>query len=145
MAYSTIADVKIAAGGERALRELSDVDSSNAVNNAAVESAIVEADALIDSYLLARYAVPLSTTPPVINHLSRAIAVWVLKGRRRNLLTEQDSELHAAHLVQLEALATGKATLGVYPEPTKSELLRYEASDRPNDKAISREALKGFC
>lgn len=146
MAYSTIADVQIAAGGERSLRELSDVDNSNAVDTAAVESAIVEADAEIDSYMHARVAVPMvPPIPPVIRVISAALAVFILKSRRRALITDVDMTLRASRLEQLAGLASGKITLGVYPEPAKSELLRYESTDRPSDKAISRDSLKGFC
>lgn len=146
MAYSTIADVQNAAGGERTLRELSDVDNSNAVNVAAVESAIVVADATIDSHLLARVSVPIAEpVPTVIKALSADEAVFILKSRRKNLLTDSDMAMRESRLATLASLASGRTTLGVYPEPTKSELLRYDATDRPSDKAISRESLKGFC
>lgn len=146
MAYSTIADVRMVAGGERPLRELSDVDNSNAVNAAAVESAIVAADAVIDSYINSRVAVPLQEPiPPVIRQLSAELAVFKLRQRRRNLLTETDVAFYDRLLDQVKALASGSQTFGVYPEPTKSELLQYEASDRPSDKAVSRENLKGWC
>ncbi len=144
--YSTIADVQIAAGGDATLRELSDVNDSGAINRAAVESAIVEADAMIDSVIHPRLAVPLAhPAPPVIRALSAAIAVFVLKGRRRGMLAEVDIQLHESRMKQLDTLATGRTSFGVTPSPTKSELLRYESSDRPSDKAVSRANLKGFC
>lgn len=146
MAYSTVADVQNAAGGERSLRELSDVDNTNAVNTSAVQSAIVEADATIDSYLHSRVSVPIAApVPEVIRALSAAIAVFILKTRRRNMLTEIDIQLQDSRLVQLQSIATGKVTLGVYPEPTKSPLLRYESTARSDAKAVSRNSLKGFC
>jgi phage gp36-like protein len=146
MAYSTVADVQIAAGGEKSLRELSDVDNSSAINVAAVEAAIIAADATIDSHLFSRVQVPLAApVPAVIRTLSADEAVFILKSRRRAMVTDADLALHEARLQTLGALASGRTTLGVYPEPTKSELLRYDATDRPSDKAVSREALKGFC
>jgi len=146
VAYSTLADVQVSAGGEKSLRELSDVDNANAVNPAAVASAIAEADAIIDSHVHTRLAVPLTAPiPPVIVAISAALAVFLLKSRRKNLISEIDLQLHESRLMQLQAIATGRVTLGVYPEPTKSELLRYDSTDRPSDKAVSREALKGFC
>ncbi len=144
--YSTIADVQIAAGGESSLRELSDVDNRNAVNRAAVESAIVEGDAIIDSAIHVRLAVPLQAPiPQVIRTLSAAIAVFILKTRRRGLVSELDIQLQESRLKQLESLATGRTSFGVSPAPTKSELLRSETTDRPSDKAVSRANLKGFC
>ncbi len=145
MGYSTIADVQVAAGGAKALLQLSDVDNTNAINVAAVESAIDEADGIIDSRLAGRYAVPLE--PPVpsrIRALSAATAAFILKSRRHNMVTEVDLQLHSDRLDELRATGEGEIAIGRHPEPLKSELLRYEATDRPSDKSISRNATKGF-
>ena len=61
----------------------------------------------------------------------------------RRIVTTDVGGTHARFA--LAEIAAGKVTLGVYPEPAKSELLRYESTDRPDDKAVSRKSLKGFC
>lgn len=145
MAYSTITDVEIAAGGERALRELSDVNSDNAVNAAVVESAIAESDAVINTYVHKRYGVDLvAPVPPAIRTLSASMAVFTLKSRRRNLLNEVDVQLQQQRIDMLGKFAKGETSLGVTPIAGKSEYVADSATARPTDKDVSRENLKGF-
>ena len=145
MSYSTIADVQIAAGGEARLRELSDVDRTNQVNLAAVESAIVEADAIINSWVHKRHGIDIpAPAPPTIRAISAAMAVYILKTRKANMVSEVDIQLQEQRIEQLRQFSRGETTLGVYPEPAKSEKIIDLASDR-SDLVISRNSLKGFC
>ncbi len=144
MAYCTIADVQTSAGGESRLRELSDVDKASAVNRAAVESAIVEADADINSYVHKRFGVDLADpVPPLIRSLSSSMAVFVLK-RRRNMLSESDMQIQETRLAQLKAIATGELSLGVSPVPAKSEYVGDQSTARSGKKEASRQKLRGF-
>lgn len=144
MAYSTIADVQQAAGGAKRLLQLSDFDGKNAVDNAIVERAIARADALINVYVHKRYGVDLEApVPQVVVDLSAEEAVFALK-KDRGMLTAEDIELHKERLERLEAIARGQITLGVSPQPAKSELVVDKAIAPTSDIPIRREAFKGF-
>lgn len=60
MSYSVLADLQQAAGGAQRLVQLTDWDSTGKVDATKMQNAIGEADALIDSYLVKQYLVPLS-------------------------------------------------------------------------------------
>lgn len=71
MAYATITSVRtaLAAGG------ILDPTSAASMADADIQDKIDEADALIDSYLTARYALPIvGTIPPILQMISRDLA-----------------------------------------------------------------------
>lgn len=144
--YSSVQDVELAAGGEDRLLALSDWANDGRLGSdaeAAVEDAIGEADAWIDSYVSKRYDVPLETVPNLIRDISRNEAVFILRSRR-SMATDVDMAMHAERERKLKAIEAGETTLGVLPQPTKSSLVVDNQSDRPCTKAVSRENTKGF-
>jgi phage gp36-like protein len=71
MSYATIASVRtaLAAGG------VVDPTSATSLSDADLQDKIDEADALIDGYLTARYALPITgTVPPIVLMVSRDLA-----------------------------------------------------------------------
>lgn len=72
MSYSTLVNVRtaLAAGG------LMDPTSAAAMADADIQDKIDEADALIDGYLTARYALPIDNAaiPPIVRMISRDLA-----------------------------------------------------------------------
>jgi phage gp36-like protein len=72
MSYSTPTSVRTAltAGGV-----ITDTTSAASLSDPDIQDKITEADALIDGYLTARYAIPITVTvPPLLMMLSRDIA-----------------------------------------------------------------------
>ena len=142
--YATRADVVIAAGGTARLLQLSDFDGDSKEDTDLVDSAIIEAEALINTYVRKKREVPLpAPVPDVIRTMTANIAVWVLKSRR-DALTEADVMLQEQRVQWLENLARGKVDLGVNPAPAASPHNQPAATDRAASKAVSRENLKGF-
>lgn len=71
MPYSTMQSVRtaLAAGG------VMDGTSAASLSDADIQDKIAEADALIDGYLTARYALPIAgTVPPIVQMVSRDLA-----------------------------------------------------------------------
>jgi phage gp36-like protein len=148
LAYASIQDVELAAGGEDRLTALSDWAREGEVEEvaeAAIESAISEADAWIDSFISKRYNVPLEegSIPNLIKHMSASEAVFILRARR-SMTTEADMALHMERETALKGISTGQITLGLMPQPEKSPLVIDRQTARPNTKQVSRDALKGF-
>ena len=144
MPYSTTSDVQIAAGGMEKLIELSDQERQDCVDETVVARAIADADAMINTYVHKRYGVDLQAPiPPTVISLSADEAVFRMK-TWRNMVSEADMELHQRRVDLLQAFAEGDNTLGVSPQPAKSELVTDRAVTRTSNKAIGREKLKGF-
>ena len=105
-----------------------------------IDSAIAEADALIDGYLAARYRLPLSVVPPQIGPLSRQIAIYRLHVFEAN---DKITEEHREALRQLQQIAAGAGRLeaeGVTPATTGGGGARMVDRARP----MTADNLKGF-
>lgn len=146
MAYCTAADLIIAAGGEKRLRELADWDGNAVADSDVIIAAIAFADATIDGEIGKRYAVPLATedVTTLIKNIAMDEAVYTIIRRRRQL-KEDDVDNHAERMKQLSNIKLGISTMGTDPEPTKSSQVVDAQTSRDSDKATSRDAMKGFC
>jgi phage gp36-like protein len=80
MAYCTLADLKNQLD-ERVLVNLTD-DAGEEIKMEKITSAIADADAEIDSYAQAQYAVPFNPVPEMIRKISVDIAVYNLFSKR---------------------------------------------------------------
>jgi len=119
MAYSTLADLKLAKWERILIQLTASTAAPTAVDTAVVESAIVDADAVIDSYLCLRYTVPLTTVPKVVNRLSMDIAIYFLYMREDGAPEAVENKYNDA-VKLLDKMANGKVGLGeatLDPEP----------------------------
>lgn len=112
---------------------------------ARVASACDEANELIDSYLRARYALPLDPVPTVLKHMGRRLARYFL---HEHLLRGESNEHPAvqqfnAATAFLKSLSRGEVTLGVAdptaPAPSGSHVQVVAAKP-----VFSAEALADF-
>jgi phage gp36-like protein len=143
MAYSSQSDLEIAAGGLQRLIALSDFAGTQAVNANVIARAIADADAWINSWVSKKYQVPVSPVPPDLVRLSSSEAIFLLK-QWRSMAAETDVQLHEERERELKDISAGLRTLGVLPQPLRSDLVRDRASAPADDKPVSRDALKGF-
>lgn len=134
MAYSSLTDI-LAQIDEQVLIQLTDDEGAGAVHQGRVSTAISEADGEIDSYLARRYTLPLASTPAVIKKLSVDIAIWNLFSRRGKEDPVRQKRYDAA-IKLLGAIADGKATLGVDPEPSGGEQ-QIKASRETSDRTFT--------
>lgn len=107
MGYATLSDVTLAAGGEEKLVEISDWTNSGNVDVDVVQRAIVTADAFINAYLAARYAVPVENPSDLLRSLSAQEAVYTMRQARR-MLTTDDTTGRTDRERVLKALGEGR-------------------------------------
>lgn len=104
----------------------------------AVAEAIADAGSLIDSYIGARYALPLISTPPVLLRTARDLVRYTLDIEPSDVVTKRRDDA----VRFLEALANGRATLGV---PQASEPMSLDTAEIQSDGHVfSRPNSKGF-
>lgn len=119
MAYATQQDL-YNRYGQSEIDQLADLDGDGVPDTGVVDAALGDASDTIDAYLGARYTLPLTTIPPVVNRLCCDLA-------RYRLYADAAPELvqvrHDAAIKLLAAIASGAATIGVAPstEPPSAD------------------------
>jgi phage gp36-like protein len=96
--------------GELELMQLTDRDNIGVINAATVANAIAMASADIDSYIGARYPLPLTSVPDVLTDKCEVLARYRLYG---NGATEQVRNDYEDALKWLVGVRDGKNMLGV--------------------------------
>ncbi len=109
MTYATQQDL-IDRYGEEELLQLTDRANTGSIVAAVVNKALADADAEIDSYLAARYALPLATVPEVVVRLASDMARFYLYDDRA---TEGVSKRYDNAVKLLRSIASGAASIGV--------------------------------
>ena len=146
MAYSTQDDVQMAAGGEKKLLELSDIETEGEINAEVVAQAVADADAEIDSYARQRFSVPFNPVPAIVRQKSAEEAAFLLKQRRQgSFIDDRDLAARQTRLDWLRDLSRGLVTPGLAASPTKSEAVSASLVE-PSSEASrgTRRALRGF-
>ena len=143
MPYSNMNDL-LNRISEPTLIQLADTANTGAANTALVQSAIADADALIDSMVSPKYLVPLSPVPHVITSHSAAIAIYKLHlFRSVDPGVWKDAYQHAVDFLKL--VAEGKCPLeGSTLEPTQSANLTNALSFSAEPRNFSRTLLKDW-
>jgi phage gp36-like protein len=140
MSYIVQADIEKRLTAEE-LVQLSDYDADGSGDPDVVAQTIADAQALVDSYVGARTAVPLTTVPGHIVTLTCNMAIYYLYLRRRSV-TDDVRKQYDADVAYLRDVATGKVTLGDAgqaagePHPT--------AKHQEQPRLFDREKLRDF-
>lgn len=144
MAYCTVDDLK-AAVPENVLVQLTDDEDTEEMGDSAVASAIAAADAEIDSYCGARYAVPFTTVPAVIKTCSVDMAIYHLYSRTQETMPETRAARYKNAVRLLDAIAKGTVSLGTAATPTPStDASSAECTKTSDDRIFTRTKLRGF-
>jgi len=110
------------------------------IDDAVVAGALADTDASIDGYLLGRYVLPLSVTPPLLRDLAITIAVYKL---HRDTVSNKIAADYANALKTLALISSGTIRLNVAGvEPPASSGTGVRTTDR--DKPLTSDSLKGF-
>lgn len=141
MSYCTVQQLEDRYGAEF-LTQISDRGQEPAVEPDAVllARAIADADALIDGYLAARYALPLAATPPLLTALALPVALYKAHAHVASEKVRKDFE---DALKVLERIASGVVRLdvaGVEPAGSGAGGVRTNAPERP----FTAATMKGF-
>jgi phage gp36-like protein len=142
MPYCVAADM-LAAYPTARLVELTDDEASGSVSEVRINQALSDAQGLVDAYLGRRYQVPLATPPVAIKRLVLDLAYCGLL-ERRDVLPEEWKERRKAVQATLDAIATGKLSVGVDPPPSDSAMAlgaEVTAEDRVFTRATMKDVL----
>ena len=141
MSYCTQAQL-VERYGAPMLIDLTDRDDppAGAIDTDVVDRALADADAMIDGYLLGRYALPLAETPALLTDLAQAVAVYKL---HRNVVSDKVQRDYDQALRTLRDIAQGTIRLAVAgAEPEGSGASGVRTLDRERD--MTPDNLKGF-
>lgn len=129
--YCTRADL-VARFGE------SEISYLEAGRENALAEVIADATALIDSYLAARYPLPLAAPPAILMRVSRDLVRYAADNAPDETVTRRRDDA----VKFLESLAKGNATLGL---PVADEPETHDTAEMLSQPLRwSREASKGF-
>lgn len=107
--YATIADLELAYGAAFILK-LSDRDNTRQRNDDALDTALVRATSLANSYIDKKYAVPLTAPPDFIIEAVMDVAVYKLS-RDRATGTDEMRKRYEDALKLFQRVGTGEVTL----------------------------------
>ena len=131
MAYCTRDDLEARYGAN-------DIAELEFDRSGAVDAAISSVSSLIDSYVAARYPLPLAPLPAALTNQAVALVRYELDNDPSDAVTARKNDA----IKYLEALSTGKATLGV---PQSAEPESLDTAEMMSDgHEFSRTKTKGF-
>lgn len=118
-----------------------DVDADE-VDSDVVTAVIAEAEAEVDGYLGARYALPLDSTPQIVKSLAARVTRYRLHTRRPGSIADWLQRDYDTATRLLEKISTGVVTLGVQPEadPNSERVVKTNGQTR----TLSRDDLEDF-
>lgn len=140
MSYATQTHLEDAFGSAE-IKQVADRDLSGTADPAFIAAALARADAVIDSYLAGRYAIPIAPVPPVIVAVACDLARYYLYD---DAAPERVSKDHADAIAWLKAAAHGDVILigAAGPEASAAQP-GPPASDAP-DRVFSATTLTNY-
>jgi phage gp36-like protein len=117
MSYASVADLDERYGATLITR-LSDKDNTGERQGVVLESALEDADELINGHLDGRYPLPLSAVPRILVRISTAIARYFLE---ETCATERAIEDYKMAIKLLEKIGKGDLSLGLSQEGERPE------------------------
>ncbi len=114
MAYCTEDDLKKVIPEEIIIQLTDDVDPIDTIDPAIVDEMIAQADDEIDTYVVAKYDVPLAApVPPIIRSISCDITVYKLYRRRMEEIPETRDTSYRDAVTLLKEIRDGKMPLPI--------------------------------
>jgi len=139
MAYCAKSDL-VQRFGQREMDDLLDHDNDGDDDTSTLDSTIADADALIDSYVSAKYEVPLSPVPQIIKYISCDITRFMLWDDNA---PDEVRKRYDDAIARLKDIAKGMMKLPsttIVAPTNPSGGVDYYAEER----VFSRESLAGF-
>jgi len=124
------------------LRALSDDDADGLADEAVINAAIADADALIDTYLRARYAVPFDPVPEAVRSISAAVAIYFLLTRRREIVPDEHQKRYESAVRLLDRLARGEIALDAGQASASSHL--PQSTREADERTFDDDSLESF-
>lgn len=125
------------------LIQLTDDESTGAVDDAKVSAAIEDAEGEADGYLATRYLTPLSPVPAAVKKFVTDIAVYNLYGRRDTVPPDREKRYDNA-VKFFSNVSKGTVSLGAEtPQPTVTNE-QLTAETEVNERVFTRKDMSGF-
>lgn len=142
MTYCTLDDILEKIPREN-LIQLTDDEGIGDISQDRVNAAITEAGTVIDGFLTSRYTMPLSSVPPLINHLAVDLAIYSIYSRRfETTMPENMKDRQANAMKLLNQIQHGVVQLGV--ETPQSAPGDYKSNKTPLDRIFTQERLNKY-
>ena len=141
MAYAVVSDL-VARYGERELIQLTDRLSppSEAIDPAVATKALSDASDVIDGYISAWYALPLTEAPPMLAELACVIARYKLYIDAPTAKVKEDYDDAMKRLSDIsKGVMKIPGLAGVEPEARQGVVLAVE-----QDRLFTRDSMQGF-
>ncbi len=142
MPYATEQDL-IARYGKAAVIIASDRDGDGQSDAGVIDTALADASALIDTYVGARYALPLDSVPLSLKRCCVDIAMYQMSADAATA-TEEQRHRHSDAMKHLKAIANGTASLGLDTPPPEDPRSGSASFAAKAARRFSRESLRGF-
>lgn len=154
MAYTTLEDIQLAAGGADRLLQLTDHNGDQEIDTEVLAAAQAQADTWINAFMRRLYDnLPFVTVPAWIRTRAAQETVYVLLMWRR-MVTEQDLVLHQERQRELESVNKGMIMVSEdnYPlgDSTTGRPALLDTETRQDtlepgvSRPVTRDTLKGF-
>ena len=140
MTYATQQDMNDRFGAVE-LAQLTDRTNGTTVDAAVLARALADADAEIDAYLGTRYALPLTSQPPVLARLAADIARYRLFDDRT---TEAVRQRYADAVKLLRDMSTGAVRLDAGSDPVPADTTVVPVAARAPATQFTAADLAGY-
>lgn len=137
--YATEQDM-IDAYGSDAITIAADRDGDGVADPGVIDEALLFATEFINSYVGAKYALPLSSVPPVLPPVCVDIALYRLS-QRPGAMTDEIKDRYEKVVSWLDRVARGIVSLGVDPSPPSQGGGGVQLVSGP--RRFTRDTLKG--
>lgn len=136
MSYASIDDLAARYGTEE-LCHLTGRTPEQGPDIAAVERALADAEAEVNSYLGTRYAVPLDPVPAIVRSITADVARYKLSDDRP---LDEVKARYSQAILRVMDIASGKATLGA-PWDSAAPSVAFASTKRGADRTFSTDSL----
>jgi phage gp36-like protein len=144
VSYATPQDI-INRYPNRDLVQLTNEDpTATTINDAPLQQALNDASSEIDTYLEARFTLPLSDPPAVLNRLAADIAMYRLQSLRPLHDLEDARRRYDDAIAMLTKVAGGELTLGLAPDNREPPAAGATEGTQGPVRTFSRDKLKGY-
>lgn len=126
---------------DKDLRELTD-ENAAVVNDAALDLALADASAEIDSYLQGRYALPLAAVPPAFLRFACEIAFYQLMKSRPTAMVEDAKNRYDKAIAFLRDV--GRGTLALVMPAGDTAAQDTSPTIVTGSRQFTRDAMRGL-
>lgn len=140
--YGNLEDLKKEISEEE-LIQLTDDAGIGEIDQNVINKCGANSDSEINGYLATRYALPLDSTPDLVNSIWVDLTIYRLH-LRRHVVSEDAKERRDNARRQLKFIAEGKVTLGVPAEEEPEEKDTTEVGVATRDKYFDEDKLEGY-